>query len=119
MDNNPDTLQTALHFYNDGKEQEALQLIEKYIQTDTSRYNAKMYAGIVSLRLKDYDKALSWFNQLATYRLEVNPAVFYQALTLIKRNLPGDIDNARQLLQRVVWENLGEKEAAQRLLDKL
>jgi tetratricopeptide (TPR) repeat protein len=62
----------------------------------------KYYAGIVYLQLGNYEKALQYFRQFENDTLYSNPSLFYQALTLLKRNLPGDKQKARELLQRVV-----------------
>ena len=51
-------------------------------------------------------------------RLYDNPGEFYQALTLMKRNIPGDHQKAKFLLQDVVDKNLSGKEEAQKWLKK-
>lgn len=108
-----DSLQSGLRLYNEGRPEEALQQFEKIIQFDRSDFTAKKYAGIISLRLKEYDKALAYFKQLESHRtLYTNPAQLYQALTLMERNFPGDADKAKQLLQQVVKNDLNGKEAA-------
>ena len=48
-----------------------------------------------------------------------NPGEFYQALTLMKRNLPGDKQKAKILLQEVVNKNLTDNETAQDWLKDL
>ncbi len=113
------SMQTGLQLYNEGRLTEAQAQFEKIIQSDTSDFRAKKYAGIVSLRLKEYDKALGYFQQLETYsNLYTNPALFYQALTLIERNHAGDTGKAKQLLQKVVRDGLEESESAQAWLKK-
>ena len=47
-----------------------------------------------------------------------NPGKFYHALTLMKRNLPGDKDKSYQLLNDVVTNNLAEKNEAEKWLKK-
>ena len=78
----------------------------------------KKYLGIVYLRLGNYQKALFYFHQFESDTLYSNPSVFYQALTLLKRNLPGDKEKARELLQQVRDNDLEGKEFAQKWLDK-
>jgi tetratricopeptide (TPR) repeat protein len=86
---------------------------------DTSLFEVKKYAGIVSLRLGQYDKAINYFSQLANYtQLYANPGKFYHALTLMKRNRPGDKQTAKILLEQVVQNDLEEKETAQQWLKK-
>lgn len=112
-----DGIQPGLNLYNEKRDSEALTFFENMIRKDSSNYEAKKYAGIVSLRLKSYDKALDYFTQCETYhRLYANPAVFYQALTLMERNHKGDSDSAKQLLLQVVQHDLEYKEVAQEWL---
>ena len=120
MSGRSDSLQTGLRLYNDGKFSEALAQFENIIQTDSSAFNAKEYAGITALRLKEYDKALSWFEQMETHKdLYSNPAQILQAVTLMERNLPGDAAKAKQLLQKIVSNDLEGKEFAEEWLKKM
>ena len=89
-------------------------------ESDSSVFTAKKYAGITALRLKEYDKALSWFEQMETYKgLYSNPAQILQAVTLMERNQPGDAAKAKQLLQKIVTDDLEGKEFAQEWLKKM
>ena len=109
------SLQAGLDLYNAGKTADALQQFEKIVQSDTSNYTAKEYAGIAALRLKNYDKAMYYFKQLETYRDNFsNPALFLQALTLMKRNQAGDEARAKELLQQVVKKDLEGRDAVQK-----
>ena len=93
---------------------------ENIIQKDTGNYLIKNYLGIVYLRLGNYDKALRYFQQLENYSsLSSNPGVFNQALTLMKRNQPGDKQKAKLLLQQVVDHDLYGKKAARQWLKRL
>jgi tetratricopeptide (TPR) repeat protein len=114
-----DSMQSALNLFNNEKLTEALVYFQNIIQSDTSDYNAKKYAGIVSLRLQHYDKALDYFRQLGRYSLQSNPALLYQSITLMKRNRPGDAREAKELLQQIVQDDLEGKEVAQEWLKKL
>ncbi len=113
------SIQDGLRLYNEEKYDSAIQQFETIIQNDTTNFSAKKYLGIVYLRLGNYDKALLYFRQLENYSLFSNPAIFYQALTLMKRNLPGDKQKAKQLLQQVVDKDLEGKETAKQWLKKL
>ena len=114
-----DSLQKAIALYNEDRLPEAQQQFERLLQRDSARAQARIYSGIVALRLEKYDKALDFFQQLeADTTLYNNPALFYESLTLMKRNHPGDSQKARQLLQLVVDRDLDKKEDAQRLLLK-
>ncbi len=119
MGNKEDSLQSGFRLYNDGQLKEALKLFETMALNDTSFFEAKRFAGIVSLRLGQYDKAINYFSQLEGYtQLYSNPGKFYHALTLMKRNQPGDEEAAKKLLQQVVENDLERKQDAKTLLDK-
>jgi tetratricopeptide (TPR) repeat protein len=116
MGSRQDSLQNALQLYNERKDKEALQQFENMLAANATDATALRYAGIVSLRLGLYDKALQYFRQLEQYPgLYSNPGKFYYALTLMKRNAPGDASQARQLLQQVAQSNDldGKKQAQQ------
>ena len=115
---NTDTLELGKKLYNEGKYNEALTLFEKLVESNNSKDLAIEYAGIVSLRLEQYDKAIRYFTQLENTRLKVNPGKFYHALTLMKRNLPGDEVEAKKLLDDVINNNLARSDIAKEWLDK-
>jgi tetratricopeptide (TPR) repeat protein len=114
-----DSLQVALHLYNEGGVEEALKQFETMARNDTTFVEAKKYAGIVSLRLAQYDKAINYFSQVENTQLYANPGKFYHALALLKRNLPGDKQEAKILLEQVVQNELEEKATAQKWLKKM
>jgi hypothetical protein len=119
MSSKQDSMQVGLSLHNNGKLPEALQQFEKIINTDTANFDAKKYAGIVSLQLKNYDKALAYFTQLETYSERFsNPAKLYKALTLMERNNAGDKEQAKELLQQIIQNNLEGKETAEQWLRK-
>jgi tetratricopeptide (TPR) repeat protein len=120
MGGTADSIQNGLRLYNDGKMTEALATFEKIARLDTSSFNAKKYAGIAALRLKEYQKALSYFEQLEIYSgYYSNPALLLQAVTLMERNQPGDLTKAKLLLQKVVSNDLEGKEMAVDWLKKM
>jgi tetratricopeptide (TPR) repeat protein len=120
MSSRSDSLQTGLRLYNDGNTTGALLEFEKIIQSDTTNFTAKKDAGLAALRLKEYDKALHWFESLETYTLlYANPAQLYLALTLMERNQSGDETKAKQILQQIVQSDGEGKETAMEWLKKL
>ena len=120
MSGTKDSVQTALRYYNEGKLNEALGMFEKLSESHPSDHKVKEYAGIVSLRLADYDKSLKHFRELeALVNLYANPGKFYVALTLMKRSGPGDIVEAKKLLQQVIDQRLEHDADARELLDNL
>ena len=119
MSGHSDSLQTGLRLYNDEKFSEALAQFENILRSDSSVFTAKKYAGISALRLKEYDRALSYFEEMATRQgLYSNPAQILQAVTLMERNKPGDAAKAKQLLQDIVSNDLEGKEYAEKWLKK-
>lgn len=120
MSGKEDSMQTGRRLYNEGKLSEALQQFKTIIKNDSSDFSAKKYAGIVSLKLRQYDSAIVYFTALQKYTsLYSNPGTFYLALTLMERNQPGDVAQAKKLLQDVAENNLEGKEVAQEWLKKL
>lgn len=111
-------LQTGKQLYNEGKYAEALQAFETDIRQNPSAPDPKRFAGIVSLRMEEYDKALIYFRQLGNIHQYSNPGKFYQALTLMKRNQPGDRQEAKKLLDEVATKKLEGHETAVQWLDK-
>lgn len=120
MSSRSDSIQTGLQMYNEGKFSEALTQFENILQSDTSVFDAKKYAGLAALRMKEYQKALSYFEQLEIYPgLYSNPALILQAVTLMERNQPGDAAKAKLLLKKVVDQDLDGKDLALEWLKKL
>jgi len=120
MSGRSDSLQTGPRLYNDGKYSEALIQFENVLRSDTSQFTARKYAGISALHLKEYDRALTYFEQMATHQgLYSNPAQILQAVTLMDRNLPGDTARAKKLLQEIVTNDLEGKEYAEQWLKKM
>jgi tetratricopeptide (TPR) repeat protein len=119
MGDSQDSVQAALKMYNEGKLNEALAVFEQLNQSHPSDHKLKEYAGIVSLRLGDYDKALKHFHEFEALNLYANPGKFYVALTLLKRNENGDVAEAKKLLQQVTEQRLEHDADARRLLEKL
>jgi tetratricopeptide (TPR) repeat protein len=119
MSTTADSLELGKRRYNEGKLEESLQIFEGVAISDPSSPDAKKFAGIVYLRLNQYDKALHYFKQLENQKgLFANPGAFYQALTLMRRNLPNDELEAKKLLGQVVEQDLEGKETAEEWLKK-
>ena len=120
MSGEADSIQTGLALYNSGRFPEALQQFKGILGRDSLNAAALLDAGIVSLRMGNYDQALDFFSNLASHTdPSLNPALFFEALTLMKRNRDGDTDLAKQVLKRIVQQDLDKKEDARELLGKL
>ena len=111
-----DSIQYGLDLYNHGKSSEAIQLFENILSRDNNAMDVRKYAGIIYLETNQYDKALEYFKILSAQKAYYNPGFFYQAITLLKRNAPGDKLQAKALLEKIVSENLDGKKEAQEWL---
>jgi len=119
MDNREDSMKTGSRLYNQKEYSASLKVFENLAQSDSSNTEAKEFAGIVSLQMEQYDKALKYFEALENYPgLQINPGKFYKAVTLMKRNHPGDNALAKQLLTEVDRQGLAGKEKAKEWLKK-
>jgi tetratricopeptide (TPR) repeat protein len=118
MGSEGDSVQLAIQSFNKGQYATALRWCESVLQQDPQNASAKKVAGIVSLRLLDYDKAIDYFHRLGAQKeLYANPGKFYEAIALIRRNQPEDATRARALLQEVVDRDLEGKDEAVKWLD--
>lgn len=121
MGGSEDSLQTALNLYNNKeKPNEALQLFLDIDKRDsTANSEVKKNIGIIYLKLEQYDKALEYFKQLESIKgLHYNPGLFFQAITLLKRNQSGDSDLAKKMLMQISEFDLDGSDEARKLLDK-
>jgi tetratricopeptide (TPR) repeat protein len=114
-----DSMQEGLEQFNAGKLQESLKTFESIYKNDNTKDLAERYAGIAALRLQQYDKAISYFQDLSTKNLYSNPGKSYLAVTLMKRNQAQDKEKAHGLLKEVVDQNLEGKEFAEQWLKKM
>jgi tetratricopeptide (TPR) repeat protein len=114
MNGSANGLQQGIAAYNEGRYEDALQLFRLFYTNNPQNTDALKYEGIVYLRTKNYDNALREFEALARIKgLLSNPGLFLQAVTLLRRDAPGDRKTARTLLQEVVSRGLdGSTEAA-------
>lgn len=111
-----DSMQLAVSLFNKGELAESLDISEQLLNSHPENAELLELNGITYLRLHEFDQALNKFKKMESLDLYDNPSVFYQAITLLKRNAPLDSQEAEKLLERVINENLGEKKAAQNWL---
>lgn len=117
MGNSTSSLEEGITLYNQGKIKQAEQVFEARLTHAPKDTEALKFAGIAAMRLKKYDEAIRYFQQLSATDLYENPGPFYEALARIQRNQPDDQRVAQQLLKRVVQENLPGKTQAAEWLD--
>jgi hypothetical protein len=119
MDGNADSLQMGLRFFNEQKLKNAQTIFEDILQRKNSDSEAIKYAGITSLRLKKYDKAIGYFQSLSRQKnLYSNPGKFYEALALIKQQ-PANKKEVEVLLKEVIDNKLEGNEEAKVILGEM
>ncbi|GAB3042207.1 tetratricopeptide repeat protein [Spirosoma pulveris] len=112
-----DSLKTAVGLVNSGKLNEAEALVQDILKRQPTNDRALKYAGIVALRLGNYDQAISLFHRLSERTdLYSNPGLFYESLALLKRGRPMDKEQAKKLLDEVITRNLDGKVEAEKLI---
>ncbi|WP_420147732.1 hypothetical protein, partial [Spirosoma sp.] len=110
MDGMADSLKIGAEQFNLGKLAEADAVFQAILSRQPDNDSALKYAGIVSLRQGNYDKAITSFHQLSQQTdLVANPGTFYEAIALLKRGQKSDESKAKQLLEEVVSKNLEGK----------
>ena len=119
MDGAKDSLQQGIAAYNDKNYTKAIQLFESVYKAHPDNSDALKYMGMVYLVTDEHNKAFQLFTELAAKKeLFSNPGLFLKAVTLLQRNLPGDEEQARQLLQQVIDEKAEGSKEAERWLKK-
>ncbi|MHA4843922.1 tetratricopeptide repeat protein [Flavitalea antarctica] len=114
MGTTADSMTMARQLNDKGKYAEALAIFENLAKQYPTDVKAREYAGIAALMMKEYDKALQYFQNLSSVQgLKSNPGNFYTAVTLMKRNQPGDNDKAKKILQNVVKNKETHSEIAE------
>lgn len=117
MDAQTDSLQMGLKLFNDQKLTQAQRIFEDVLKNNNTDSEALKYAGITALRLKDYDRAIGYFKNLASQKsLFANPGKFYQALALLQKS-PKNKAEADVLLKEVIDNNLEGKEEALKIVE--
>jgi tetratricopeptide (TPR) repeat protein len=107
-----DSLKSGISAYNAKSYTDA----EHFFKPLSIKQNATPAAtedlGLTYLAQKRYDEALKTFDQLAAMTLHINKGKFYKALTLMARSKGTDNQQAKQILQEIIDNNLyGEQEA--------
>ena len=115
MSGNADSLQQAINEFNKGVYTKSELLLDDILTRDPENAEALKIAGIVSLRMQNYDKAITYFKRLGNQKgLFSNPGRFYEAIAHLQRGLPLDKKEADSLLHEVIDGNLDGKEEARK-----
>jgi tetratricopeptide (TPR) repeat protein len=115
MSGSRDLLQEGIAAYNNKDFKKALALFDSVAHIAPDNSDAKKYIGLAFLQTKNYDSAITYFDDLAAQKgLYSNPGLFLKAITLLHRNRESDITLARQVLDQVVTQKTeGFEEAAE------
>lgn len=112
-----DRLKQGVELYNRQQFAEAEPVFAQLLTEQPDNDRALKYAGLVAYRLKNYDQAVERFSRLnrRTDLLDTS-GPFLEALARIQRNQPIDKEPVKNLLQRVIRENLEGKAEAKELI---
>ncbi|MDB5240211.1 MAG: hypothetical protein JWP57_836 [Spirosoma sp.] len=115
-----DSVKLGIGLLNSDKLADADAVMKDILKRQPLNDDALKVAGIVSLRRGNYDNAITFFHRLSQRTdLYSNPGLFYESLTLLKRNRPMDKEQAKKLLEDVIKRNLEGKQEAEALLKEL
>lgn len=119
MDASRDSLQMGISEYKKKNYEHAAALFEGVKNKDSANSDAKRYAGLAYLQLKDYDKAIGCFKELSAMKgLYTNNGDILVATTLLQRDATGDKETAKALLEKVAKENEDGSDVAKKILEK-
>jgi TolA-binding protein len=112
-DNNKDSLAKGAILFYDKKYDEAERIFQSLVTQEKYGAEAIEYLGKVYLVKGKYEQALMQFEALSQdTSLRVNYGSFYKAVTLMRRDANGDVENAKKILNEVIRKGLaGSKEA--------
>lgn len=117
MGNTRDSLEKGVAAYND-KNYKLAESIFTVLASNNAE--ARKYLGMTYLVTGDYNKAINQFETLAkNTELYANPGLFYQAVSLMKRNAYGDKAHAKKLLEEVIQKDLPGKKESEEWIKKL
>ena len=117
MGDTGDSLDKGIAAYNEKRYKDAESIFASLAPQNAE---ALKYLGLVYLITEDYDKAIHQFQTLAkNTELYANPGLFYQALSLMKRDAEGDKANAKKLLEEVIRRDLPGKKESEEWIKKL
>jgi tetratricopeptide (TPR) repeat protein len=116
---NVDSMRLATEYFNKGNYVAALPLFEGFSRNHPDNDEARLNTGITALKIGDYQKAIYYFGTHEKVDLYANPAKFYHAVALLKRNQQGDKAEAKVLLEQIVKQNLDKKDKASEWLKRM
>jgi len=114
-----DSMALGKSAYNNKEYATAALVFAALAEHHPDKSDAKKFAGLSYLQQKNYEVALTQFDELAKMDLHTNPGDFLKAVTLLERNHPGDKQEAKKLLQKVIDEQEDGSHEAQEWIKKL
>ncbi len=115
-DNN-DNLNEGEKLFKEKKFKESLVVFTEYLKSNKEVSGAYIYAALAETELKNYDKAIGVLNELESSDLiDAEKAYWYKALIYLKND---KINESKELLEKILKNNLYKHKEAKELLDKL
>lgn len=111
------TLSEAQNLFEAKKYDEALTIFQSQPDDVENKSNVLIYQGIAQTKLGRYKEAEDTFNSLINSDLlDANKGYWYKALLYLKQSR---VEDTKEILNRIVSENLFNKKKAQDLLSEL
>jgi len=120
MGSTKDSLDLGVTQFNQKNYQQAEVIFKALTSSSTEGAEAIKNLGMVYLVTGKYDQAINQFETLSkNTNLYANPGLFYEAVSLMKRNQAGDEARAKNLLEEVIRQDLPGKKEAELWIQKL
>lgn len=120
MGDSQDSLQMGIAAFNQKDYESAETIFQQLAQHEEVSAEAVKNLGLTYLVTEQYDKALAQFDTLSAYtNLYDNPGLLYKAITLMKRNTDNDKEEARQILEKIIEQQLSGSQEAQEWIKHL
>jgi tetratricopeptide (TPR) repeat protein len=120
MGSTKDSLDLGVAQFNQKNYQQAEVIFKALTSSSAEGAEAIKDLGIVYLVTGKYDQAVNQFETLSkNTNLYANPGLFYEAVSLMKRDQPGDKTKAKSILEEVIRQDLPGKKEAELWIQKL
>ena len=120
LGSNRDSLEMGKEAFNKKDYAEAEKIFSSLQRDKVLNSEAIEYLGIVYLNAGKYGQAINQFDLLSgDTSLHTNLGPFYKAITLIKRNDPGDHEAARVILANIIKNDLPGRKESEQLIKRM
>lgn len=112
------SIEDAIRAYNIQDYERSASVATEKLKSNPVDFQSLSILGLSQLQLKQYDQALATFKLLEEQNQYINnPGSYYLALTYLMRGQEDDESKAKELLQKVIQENLPGKVDAKKLIE--